>query len=58
MPRELQAHVQHASGRESNATIFAGWEFYAPVAGAKSCLTDLLAHQVTAPVRFEFIGIS
>ncbi len=48
MPRELQAHVQHASGRESNATdvtIFAGWEFYAPVAGAKSCLTDLLGPQ-------------
>ncbi|MBE7158286.1 MAG: transcription-repair coupling factor, partial [Rhodospirillales bacterium] len=45
MPRELQAHVQHASGRESNATIFAGWEFYAPVAGAKSCLTELLGPQ-------------
>src|SRR5579875_3351235 len=39
MPRELQSHV---AGRETNATIFAGWEFYAPVAGAKSCLTDLL----------------
>src|SRR5579875_663718 len=45
LPRELQAHVQHASGRESNATIFAGWEFYAPVAGATSCLTDLLGPQ-------------
>ncbi len=45
MPRELQTHVQHASGRESNATIFAGWEFYAPVAGARSCLTDLLGPQ-------------
>ncbi len=45
VPRELQAHVQHANGRESNATIFAGWEFYAPVAGAKSCLTDLLGPQ-------------
>ena len=45
IPRELQAHVQHASGRESNATIFAGWEFYAPVAGAKSCLTELLGAQ-------------
>ncbi len=54
-PRELQTHVQHASGRESNAgvasddrrwggnaTIFPGWEFYAPVAGAKSTLLDLL----------------
>src|SRR5579875_2341706 len=42
MPRELQSHV---AGRESNATIFAGWEFYAPVAGAQSCLTDLLGPQ-------------
>ncbi len=42
MPRELQSHV---AGREANATIFAGWEFYAPVAGAKSCLTDLLGPQ-------------
>ncbi len=41
-PRELQTHVQHASGRESNATIFPGWEFYAPVAGTKSTLLDLL----------------
>lgn len=45
MPRELQTHVAHASGREGNATIFAGWEFYAPVAGANSCLTDLLGPQ-------------
>ena len=44
-PRELQTHVQHASGRESNATIFPGWEFYAPVAGAKSTLLDLLGPQ-------------
>ncbi len=57
-PRELQSHVAHASGKESNggvphddrrqggnATIFAGWEFYAPVAGATSCLTDLLGPQ-------------
>ncbi len=42
MPRELQSHV---AGRESNATIFAGWEFYAPVGGAMSCLTDLLGPQ-------------
>ena len=41
-PRELQTHVPHASGRESNATIFPGWEFYAPVAGARSTLLDLL----------------
>ena len=42
LPRELQSHV---AGRESNATIFAGWEFYAPVAGATSCLTDLMGPQ-------------
>ncbi len=41
-PRELQAHV---AGREANATIFPGWEFYAPVAGAKSTLLDLLGPQ-------------
>ncbi len=40
--RELQTHVAHAGGRESNATIFPGWEFYAPVAGAKSTLLELL----------------
>ncbi len=44
-PRELQNHVQHASGRESNATIFPGWEFYAPVGGANSTLLDLLGPQ-------------
>ena len=44
-PRELQTHVEHASGRESNATIFPGWEFYAPVAGAKSTLLELLGPQ-------------
>ncbi len=42
LPRELQSHI---AGRESNATIFAGWEFYAPVGGAMSCLTDLLGPQ-------------
>ena len=44
-PRELQTHVEHAPGRESNATIFPGWEFYAPVAGAKSTLLELLGPQ-------------
>ncbi len=42
MPRELQSHV---AGRESNATIFAGWEFYAPVGGAASSLMELLGPQ-------------
>ena len=41
-PRELQTHV---AGHESNATIFPGWEFYVPVAGANSCLLDLLGPQ-------------
>ncbi len=41
-PRELQTHV---AGRESNATIFPGWEFYAPVAGAKSSLLELMGPQ-------------
>ena len=41
-PRELQTHV---AGREANATIFPGWEFYAPVAGAKSTLLELLGPQ-------------
>src|SRR6201992_2184479 len=42
-PSELQAHVAGsgaATGRE--ATIFPGWEFYAPVAGARSTLLDLM----------------
>jgi transcription-repair coupling factor (superfamily II helicase) len=41
-PVELQTHVADSS-RE--ATIFPGWEFYAPVAGARSSLLDLLGHQ-------------
>src|SRR5215469_11005589 len=43
MPAELQAHVAGAgssTGRE--ATIFPGWEFYAPVGGARSSLLDLM----------------
>ncbi|HEX5283958.1 MAG TPA: transcription-repair coupling factor [Bryocella sp.] len=38
-PAELQAHV---AGDTREATIFPGWEFYAPVAGARSTLLDLL----------------
>ncbi len=53
LPRELQTRVEHApghaaasgTGREANATIFPGWEFYAPVAGANSTLLDLLGPQ-------------
>jgi transcription-repair coupling factor (superfamily II helicase) len=38
-PRELQTHV---STRTGEATVFPGWEFFAPVAGASSTLLDLL----------------
>ena len=38
-PTEL---LTHASSRTGEATIFPGWEFFAPVAGAKSTLLDLL----------------
>ena len=39
-PNELLTHV---SSRAGEATIFPGWEFFAPVAGATSTLLDLLA---------------
>jgi len=38
-PSELQTHV---AGRGGEATIFPGWEFFAPVSGAKLTLLDLL----------------
>ena len=38
-PAELQAHV---STRTGEATVFPGWEFFAPVAGANSTILDLL----------------
>ncbi|HVG26107.1 MAG TPA: transcription-repair coupling factor [Acidobacteriaceae bacterium] len=41
-PAELQTHV---AGRSREATIFPGWEFYAPVAGARSSLLDLMGPQ-------------
>src|ERR1700761_89829 len=41
-PAELQTHV---AGNAREATIFPGWEFYAPVAGARSTLLDLMGHQ-------------
>ena len=47
-PRELQTHVGDGRGGHATglgATIFPGWEFYAPVAGAKSTLLDLLGPQ-------------
>ncbi len=38
-PAELQTHV---AGRAGGATIFPGWEFYAPVTGARSSLLELM----------------
>ncbi len=38
-PAELQTHVATRTGE---ATVFPGWEFFAPVAGATSTLLDLL----------------
>jgi transcription-repair coupling factor (superfamily II helicase) len=49
-PTELLTHV---STRTGEATIFPGWEFFAPVAGAKLTLLDLLsASSSTAPRVF------
>ncbi len=39
MPAELQTHVATRTGE---ATVFPGWEFFAPVAGATRTLLDLL----------------
>jgi transcription-repair coupling factor (superfamily II helicase) len=41
-PAELQTYV---AGNAREATIFPGWEFYAPVAGARSTLLDLMGSQ-------------
>ncbi|MDP9050030.1 MAG: transcription-repair coupling factor, partial [Acidobacteriota bacterium] len=38
-PNELRSHV---ASRTGDATVFPGWEFFAPVAGARSTLLDLL----------------
>ncbi|WP_345933999.1 DEAD/DEAH box helicase [Granulicella sp. WH15] len=39
-PRELETHVSTRTG--SDATVFPGWEFFAPVAGAKHNLLELM----------------
>ena len=39
-PRELQTHVATRTGE---ATVFPGWEFYAPVTGAARSVLDLLS---------------
>ena len=43
-PNELQTHVSgmREAGQTADATVFPGWEFFAPVAGATSSLLDLL----------------
>ena len=41
-PVELQTHVATRTGE---ATVFPGWEFFAPVAGATKSLLDLLGPQ-------------
>ena len=50
-PVELQTHVATRTGE---ATIFPGWEFFAPVAGATKTLLDLLGP--TTRVFLEEIG--
>jgi transcription-repair coupling factor (superfamily II helicase) len=47
LPAELETHISvspsSAAGRSGvGATIFPGWEFFAPVAGAKQSLLDLM----------------
>jgi transcription-repair coupling factor (superfamily II helicase) len=42
-PSELRAHVATRTG---DATVFPGWEFFAPVAGASSTLLDLLGQGI------------
>ena len=48
-PAEL---VTHVATRTGEATVFPGWEFYAPVAGAKYTLLDLLSAAGPAPRVF------
>jgi transcription-repair coupling factor (superfamily II helicase) len=48
-PTELLTHV---SSRTGEATVFPGWEFFAPVAGANLSLLDLLSASGPAPRVF------
>ncbi len=48
-PVELQTHV---STRTGEATVFPGWEFFAPVAGANLTLLDLLSASGPGPRVF------
>jgi len=47
-PAEL---LNHVSSRTGEATIFPGWEFFAPVAGANLTLLDLLSASASAAPR-------
>lgn len=47
-PAELLTHV---SSRTGEATVFPGWEFFAPVAGARLSLLDLLSASSPAAPR-------
>src|SRR5580698_3103461 len=47
-PAELLTHV---STRTGEATVFPGWEFFAPVAGANQTLLDLLTASAPAAPR-------
>jgi transcription-repair coupling factor (superfamily II helicase) len=47
-PAELLTHV---STRTGEATVFPGWEFFAPVAGANLTLLDLISASGTAAPR-------
>jgi transcription-repair coupling factor (superfamily II helicase) len=49
-PAELLNHV--AGSRNAEATVFPGWEFFAPVAGATHTLLDLLASGGAQPRVF------
>src|SRR5882757_4597587 len=48
-PTELLSHV---SSRTGEATVFPGWEFFAPVAGANLSLLDLLSASGPTPRVF------
>src|SRR6185437_10978398 len=48
-PVELQTHVATRTGE---ATVFPGWEFFAPVAGATHTLLDLLSTSGPKPRVF------
>jgi transcription-repair coupling factor (superfamily II helicase) len=44
--------LSHATGTAAEATIFPGWEFFAPIAGATHSLLELLSASGTSPRVF------